>query len=56
MIKNKSLKVGLLVFILTLIGLIALAEFYPDNNLDEVGNKSETTNTTTNQQLEIAKQ
>ena len=56
MIKNKNLKVGLLVFFLTLIGLITFAELYPENNLDEVGEKSVTTDKTTNQQLEIAKQ
>ena len=40
MIKNKNLKIGLLVFIITLIGLITLAELYPENKLDVVEIKS----------------
>ena len=48
MIKNKNLKIGLLVFIITLIGLITLVELYPEDKLDVVGSKSVNTEITKN--------
>jgi len=54
MIKNKNLQMGLLVFVLTLIGLIVFAEFYSENNLDDTDKQSVTTEGNVNEKLEIA--
>jgi len=47
MIKNKDIQIGLLVFFITLIGLISLAEFYPQD-------QSETIDVYAQEKLEIA--
>ena len=47
MIKNKNIQMGLLVFFITLIGLITLAEFYPQD-------QSESTDVNVQEKLEIA--
>ncbi len=47
MIKNKNIQMGLLVFFITLIGLITLAEFYPQD-------QSETIDVYAQEKLEIA--
>ena len=54
MIKNKNLQMGLLVFFITLIGLIALAQFYPNDNLNALENQSETIDKDTQEKLDIA--
>ncbi len=33
MIKNRNIQTGLIVFLITLIGLITLAEFYPEESV-----------------------
>ncbi|MCK5402061.1 MAG: hypothetical protein KAJ28_10550 [Flavobacteriaceae bacterium] len=40
MIKNKNFQMGLLVFLITLIGLITFAELYPKNNLETIERES----------------
>ena len=42
MIKNRNIQMGLLVFLITLIGLIAFAELYPKDNLERVEKQSVT--------------
>ncbi len=54
MIKNKNLQTGLLVFVVTLIGLIAFAQYTPKNNLDIIENKIEKTDLTEHRNLDIA--
>ncbi len=54
MIKNKNLHTGLLVFVITLIGLIAFAQYTPKNNLDIIENKIEKTDLTEHRNLDIA--
>lgn len=39
MLKNKNLQTGLLVFVVTLIGLIAFAQFQPKDNLQNIEGK-----------------
>ena len=36
MIKNRNLQTGLLVFVITLIGLIAFAQLYPEDHMDNI--------------------
>ncbi len=47
MIKNKDIQIGLLVFFITLIGLLTLTKFYPED-------QSVTTDVNTQEKLEIA--
>ncbi|MCH7523455.1 MAG: hypothetical protein IIC74_00240 [Bacteroidetes bacterium] len=47
MIKNKNIQMGLLVFFITLIGLLTLAKFYPED-------QSVTTDVNAQEKLEIA--
>ena len=47
MIKNRNIQMGLLVFLITLIGLIALVELYPEE-------QSETADVIAQEKLEIA--
>ena len=54
MIKNKNLQTGLLVFVVTLIGLIAFAQYTPKNSLDIIENKIEKTNLKEYDSLNIA--
>jgi hypothetical protein len=54
MIKNKNLKMGLLVFFITLIGLIAFTELYPKDNLERAKKQSVTTDVNAKEKLEIA--
>lgn len=46
MIKNKNIQIGLLVFFITLIGLLTLAKFYPED-------QSVTTGINVQEKLEI---
>ena len=54
MIKNKNLQTGLLVFLITLIGLITLAKFHPEDDLNTLENQSEITDNYAKEKLEIA--
>ena len=47
MIKNKNIQMGVLVFLITLVGLITLVKLYPEE-------KSETTDVIAQEKLEIA--
>ncbi|MCF6294613.1 MAG: hypothetical protein L3J25_02850 [Flavobacteriaceae bacterium] len=54
MIKNRNIQMGLLVFLITLIGLIAFAELYPENNLERIEKQSVKTDINKQDKLEIA--
>ena len=54
MIKNRNLQTGLLVFVVTLIGLIAFTQFYPQDNLDIIENQYEKTDLNKQDNLDIA--
>ena len=54
MIKNRNLQTGLLVFVVTLIGLIAFAQFYPQDNLDIIENQFEKADLNKQDNLDIA--
>jgi hypothetical protein len=54
MIKNKNLQVGLLVFVVTLIGLIAFAQLYPEDKLDIIENQHVKANLNKQDNLDIA--
>jgi len=54
MIKNRNIQMGLLVFLITLIGLITFAEFYPEDNSNALEKQSEKTNFNERDNLEIA--
>ena len=54
MIKNRNLQTGLLVFIVTLIGLIAFAQLYQEDNMDIIENQFEKADLNKQDDLDIA--
>lgn len=55
MIKNRNLKMGLIVLVITLIGLIAFAKLHPEEGIDIINNHYEKAENNTQDNLDIAK-
>jgi len=54
MIKNKNLQMGLLVFVITLIGLIVFTKLYPIGDIKAIDNQIENTDLKISKNLDIA--
>ena len=54
MIKNKNVQAGLIVFVVTLIGLITFAQLHPKDNLDIIENQHEKSDVNKQDNLDIA--
>ena len=54
MIKNKNVQAGLIVFVVTLIGLITFTQLHPKDNLDIIENQHEKSDVNKQDNLDIA--